>query len=117
MLKPSTVRNYVTKLRLILDYAGVAPNPARDKNVKLPAVVAEEPDPPSAGEFLAILDASAPRWGLPLVVLEQTAIRVGELQSLTWGTSTSPTGGSESRAATPRPARPGGCKSPPGFST
>src|SRR5262249_56799072 len=45
----------------------------------------EEPNPPSGTQFLAILDAIPKRWVLPLIVLEQTGCRIGELASLAWG--------------------------------
>jgi integrase len=84
-LKPSSVRRYVATLRLLLDYAGVDPNPARDKRVKLPTIVAEEPQPPTAREFLAILDHTSDHRRLPLVLMEQTAMTIGETHSLEWG--------------------------------
>lgn len=84
-LKPSSVSRYLATLRLILDHAGVEPNPARDKRVKKPAIIVEEPNPPTAKQVLAILDACPKRWVLALIVAEQTAMRVGEIQSLAWG--------------------------------
>jgi integrase len=84
-LKPSSVRRYMGTLRLLLDYAGLDENPARDKRVKLPTVVVEEPQPPTAKQFLAILDRLPQRWRLPFVLMEATAITVGETASLEWG--------------------------------
>jgi len=84
-LKPSSVSRYVATLRQLLDFAGVDPNPARDKRVKLPTIVVEEPQPPTAKQFLAILDHSPARWLLPFVTIEQTAMTVGETESLAWG--------------------------------
>jgi integrase len=84
-VKPSSLRRYVTTLRQLLDFAGVDPNPARDRRVKLPAIVTEEPTPPSAKQFLTILENVPAKWVLPLIVMEQTAIRVGEAHSLAWG--------------------------------
>src|SRR5262245_50204588 len=81
-LKPSSVRRYVATLRLLLDYAGVDPNPARDKRVKLPTVVVEEPCPPTAGQFLTMLDHMQARHRLPFVLIEQTGITIGEASSL-----------------------------------
>ncbi|MCY4087147.1 MAG: tyrosine-type recombinase/integrase [Actinomycetia bacterium] len=83
-LKPATVRRYLAMLRPLLDYTGLEPNPARDRTVKLPPTIKEELKPPTGGEFLAILQATPAGLRLPLVVLEQTAIRVGELETLTW---------------------------------
>jgi integrase len=42
-------------------------------------------DPPSADHVMAMLDHVAPRYLLPLVMLEVTGMRVGELEALTWG--------------------------------
>jgi integrase len=84
-LNPSSLRRYTATLRQLLDFAEVEPNPARDKRVKLPRVVSEEVEPPTASQTLAILERVGPRWLLPLVVLEATAMRVGELARLAWG--------------------------------
>lgn len=83
-LKPSSVSRYFSTLAQLLDFCGVDPNPARDKRVKLPTVEYEEPQPPPADHVIAILDFSPRRWRLPFVVLEQTAMNVGELETLEW---------------------------------
>jgi integrase len=85
VLKPSSVSRYFRTFRLLLDFAGVDPNPARDKRVKLPTIIDEEPNPPTEKQFLAILDAIPVLWPLPLVTIEQTAMTVGETASLAWG--------------------------------
>lgn len=84
-LKASSLRRYWGSHRQILDFAGVTPNPARDPAVKLPTIQHEEPIPPSATEFLALLDRTPRRWRLPLIVMEQTAMAVGETGLLEWG--------------------------------
>lgn len=84
-LKPSSVRRYLSTLRALLDFAGVDPNPARDARVKLPREERELVDPPTAAEVETIVSHSPPRWRLPLRVLEQTGMRVGELARLEWG--------------------------------
>ena len=84
-LKPSSLKLYIRALGQLLDFTGVEPNPVRDRTVKLPSAVREEIEPPTDQHFLAILDTVPARWRLPLVVLEQTGMRVGELQTLTWG--------------------------------
>ena len=58
--KPGTLGQYLIAFRLLLDHAGVEPNPARDPRVKLPKHVREEPSPPSAEHVLAILEALRP---------------------------------------------------------
>jgi integrase len=55
------------------------------KRVKLPRVVVEEVDPPTDKQTLAILERVGERWLLPLLVLEQTAMRAGEAAKLVWG--------------------------------
>ena len=68
----------------MLDFAGVEPNPARDRRVKLPKVETTIVEPPSAEQVDAIVAHAAPRWRLPLRVLEGTGMRVGELCDLEW---------------------------------
>lgn len=84
-LKPASVRRYLGTLRAVLDFAGVDPNPARDTRVRLPRDERVPVDPPSAGDVDVILAYSPRRWRLPLRVLEQTGMRVGELAALAWG--------------------------------
>jgi integrase len=76
--KPGTVQQYVVALRLLLDFTAVEPNVARDPRVKLPKQVREEPQPPSAEQMLAILEALGERWRLLFVTIEQGALRLGE---------------------------------------
>jgi integrase len=83
-LKPSSLSRYVATLRQVLDFAGVDPNPARDRRVKLPRIEAAIVEPPSAEQVKAIIVHSPPRWRLALQTLEQTGMRVGELRDLEW---------------------------------
>jgi integrase len=83
--KSATVRLYVVALRMLFDFAGVEPNPARDARVRLPKNTREEPNPPSAEHWEAIVRAVDARHRLPLVVVEQGGMRVGEAISLRWG--------------------------------
>ena len=83
--KPGTLNQYLIAFRLLLDHAGIDPNPARDPRVKLPKRVREEPSPPSAEHVTKILGALAPKWRLLLVVIEQGALRLGEAVHLKWG--------------------------------
>jgi integrase len=84
-MKPGSVKLYYSTFKQLLDFAEVEPNPARSRSVRLPSVVHEEANPPTAKQFLAILDNVPERWRLPMIVMEQTAMRVGEAASLTWG--------------------------------
>jgi integrase len=83
-LKPSSLARYLMTFRQVLDYAGVEPNPARDKRVKPPRVEHEEIEPPTSEQVEPIIAHSPPRWKLALRTLEQTGARVGELSKLEW---------------------------------
>jgi integrase len=63
----------------------VDPNPARDRRVKTPTVRAQEPNPPTGRQFLAIVDGVEGEWRLPLVVSEQTGMYLAEVLQLRWG--------------------------------
>jgi integrase len=84
-LAPESLRRYLATLRLVLDFADVDPNPARDGRLKLPRGDHEEVQPPSAKQFLAILDHSPPKRRLPFIVMEQTAMEPGATAKLAWG--------------------------------
>jgi len=84
-LKPASVHAYWQQHRLILDYAGCDPNPARDRRVKLPKRVQEEVVPPSARQVLAMLECVPRKHRLPLITIEQTAMAVGEFCAAGWG--------------------------------
>jgi integrase len=86
-LKASSLRQYLSTLRAVLDYAGLKgeANPARDPDLRLPRQEKEIVEPPSALEVDAIITNVSPRrHRLPLRVLEQTGMRVGELHQLEW---------------------------------
>jgi integrase len=83
-LEPRTVGKYLSSLRMALDFADLDRNPARDRRLRVPRAVKEEPEPPTGAQVLAILERVPKRLRLPLVTIEQTALRVGET-SITWG--------------------------------
>lgn len=84
-LSAATIDKYLTDgPKLVLDFAGVVSNPARDRSVRLPRRARAELSPPSSGEVLEILARVPERFVLALVVLEQTGMRLGELVSLPW---------------------------------
>ncbi len=85
-MRPGSVEKWFTTFRLVLDYASLDPNPARHRSVKLPSYQREEVTPPTAKQYLAILEEIGPvRHRLPRVLIEQTALRIGEVLDLTWG--------------------------------
>jgi integrase len=82
---PSALKLYRNCIRQAFDYAGVQPNPARDKRFKLPKVEHEETNPPPTEHLLAILERVTPKVALFLLTLEQGCTRIAETLSVTWG--------------------------------
>jgi integrase len=77
-----TIRKSVTAIAMTLDYAGITPNPARDRvHVRLPHEEAEEVESPSAEHVEAIARLLVPAYRFALVVLDATGCRVGELEA------------------------------------
>lgn len=69
---------------MVLDHAGVAPNPARDRvRIRLPHERRPEIAPPAAEHVLAVHALLPSRYRLPLLVLEHLRgvpwARIGEL--------------------------------------
>jgi integrase len=83
-LKPSTVRRYLATLRMVLDYAGADPNPARDRKVRLPRQEREQIAPPSARDVELIILHAPARWRLMLTMLAETGMRISELLAVEW---------------------------------
>jgi integrase len=81
-----TIRNTVTVLSMVFDFAAVTPNPARDRvRVRLPREERPEIQPPTAEHVEAVYHLLAPTYRLPLLVLDATGMRVGEFEQLTRG--------------------------------
>ena len=91
-LARESIRKTLTTFAMVLDFAGVEPNPVRDRVVKLPHETRREFNPPTAEHVLAIYRLLPPRYRLPLLVLDSTGMRVGELEQLTWGDIDEPRG-------------------------
>ncbi len=92
-LRKQTIRKTVSVLAMILDHEGVTPNPARDKQrVRLPREEKRILDPPTAEHVAAVVRLLPTRYRLPIVVLDATGMRVGELEALTWGDMDEPRG-------------------------
>lgn len=88
-----TVRKTVTVLAMVFDHAAVTPNPARDRvRVRLPREDRPEVQPPTSEHVLAVHRLLAPAYRLPLLVLDATGMRVGELEQLAWGDVDEPRG-------------------------
>jgi integrase len=84
-LRKQTIRKTVSVLAMILDHHGIQPNPARDPRIKLPREERQELQPPTAEHVLAVHALLPSAYRLPLIVLDATGMRVGELESLAWG--------------------------------
>jgi integrase len=81
-----SIRKSVTALAMVLDFAGVTPNPARDRvQVRLPREEPGEMEPPSADHVEAVGWLLVPDYLLGLLVLDATGVRVGELEAATQG--------------------------------
>jgi integrase len=68
---------------MVLDHAEITPNPAR--GIKMPEHDSEEVNPPTASHVEAVYRLLPKSYRLPTIVLDQTGMRVGELENLTWG--------------------------------
>jgi integrase len=92
-LKKQTIRKTVSVLAMLLDHGRVQPNPARDRlTVKLPREERRHVQPPSAEHLEAVVRLLPPGYRLPLLALDATGMRVGELEALTWGDVDEPRG-------------------------
>jgi integrase len=74
-----SVRKCRTALSMVLDFAGVTPNPARDKRVKLPREEPEEVQPPHADHVESVGWLLTPPYLIGLLALDSTGARVGEV--------------------------------------
>jgi integrase len=77
---------------MVVDAEAIAPNPARSPLVKLPRGERRHVTPPTAAHVLAAHGRPADEYRLPLVVLEATGMRVGELEVLGWDDVDEPRG-------------------------
>jgi integrase len=84
-LARESIRKTLVTFAMVLDFAGVAPNPVRDKAVKLPHELRPEINSPTAEHVRAVHRLLPSKYRLPLLVLDATGMRVGELEQLTWG--------------------------------
>ena len=111
-LKRHTIRKTVNVLAMVLDHVRVEPNPARDRlTVRLPHEERRQVEPPSADQVEAVLRLLPSLYRLPLLVLDATGMRVGELEALTWGDLDEPRG--RWRIATSKTGRPRWISPPP----
>lgn len=74
-----SVRKCRTAVSMVLDFAGVSPNPARDKRIKLPREEPEEVQPPHADHVEAVGWILTIPYLIGLLALDSTGARVGEV--------------------------------------
>jgi integrase len=111
-LRKQTIRKTVSVLAMVLDHARIQPNPARDRlTVRLPREERRQVEPPSADHVAAVGRLLSSRYRLPLLVLDATGMRVGELEALAWGDLDEPRG--RWRIATSKTGRPRWVTPPP----
>jgi integrase len=104
-LRKQTIRKTVSVLAMVLDHGRVTPNPARDRlTVKMPREERRQVQPPTADHLEAVVRLLPARYRLPALVLDGTGMRVGELETLTWGDVDEPRG--RWRIATSKTGRP-----------
>jgi integrase len=85
-LKPGYLRKIAQATAMVFDHAGMNPNPARDKLiVRLPRQDRAEVQPPTAAHVLAVHGLLPSVYRLPLLTLDATGMRLGELEQLEWG--------------------------------
>jgi integrase len=88
-----SIRKSLNAMSMCLGFHGIEPNPARDKvHVKLPRADIAELTPPTCEHVLAVHRLLPERYRLPLLVLDATGMRVGELAGLAWGDVDEPRG-------------------------
>lgn len=102
-----TIRKTITALAMVFDFAGIEPNPARNRiHVKLPREDPGEMEPPSPDHVEAIGWQLKPSYLLALLVLDATGCRVGELEQATVGDLDEERGAWLVRAAVSKTRRP-----------
>lgn len=71
-----TIRKTLQTLAMILDHAGVNPNPARDRHVRLPRAESEEINPPTAEQLEAVYRLLPSKHRLAFLFLDWSGARV-----------------------------------------
>jgi len=74
-----TIRKTLQTLAMIVDDAGVTPNPCRDKHVRLPREEPEEINPPTAAHLESVYRLLPPRHRLALLWLDWSGARVSSV--------------------------------------
>jgi integrase len=81
--KRETIRKSVKYLAAVLEFAGVDPNPARDRRIRLPYEEHVEINPPTAAHVEAVYRTLPPAYRLGLLWLDWSGARVASVDLLT----------------------------------
>jgi integrase len=101
-----SIRKTVTATAMVLDHAGVQPNPARDRVlVKLPREEIEEPNPPIAAHLEAVYSRLPDKHRLAFLFLDWSGARVSAIDNLLVGDYDEPRRRVRLRAATTKTRR------------
>jgi integrase len=101
----ATIRKTLQTLAMVLDHAGISPNPARDSSVRLPRAEPEEVQPPSAAEVEAVYRRIPAKHRRPLLWLDWSGARVGSVDDVLVGDYDEPRRRIRLRAATTKTRR------------
>ena len=71
-----TIRKTLGAAAMALDHAGITPNPARDRSIKLPREEPDEINPPTADHVAAVYRLLPSKHRLPLLWLDWSGARV-----------------------------------------
>jgi len=104
--KRETIRKAVTHLACVFDFAGVEPNPVRDKlRVRLPRGEIREPEPPNAEHVAAVYRLLPSKHRLALLWLDWSGARVSSIDTILVGDYDEPRRRIRLRAATSKTGR------------
>jgi integrase len=101
-----TIRKTLGAGAMVLDHAGVSPNPARDRSIKLPREEPEEINPPSAEDVTAVYWRIPAKHRLPLLWLDWSGARVSSVDNVLVGDYDQSRRRVRLRAATTKNRRP-----------
>jgi integrase len=74
-----TIRKSLGAGAMALDHAGLTPNPARDRSIKLPREEPEQINPPSAADVERVYRRIPPKHGLALLWLDWSGARISSV--------------------------------------
>jgi integrase len=84
--KRESIRKVVTAIAMVLDHAGVSPNPAREKdNVRLPREEPEEIIPPTASDLAAVFHLLPSKHRVASLFLDWSGARVAAIDHVLVG--------------------------------